>query len=354
MKYIFIDTNQYRHIFSKNEGFSDEIKKLLDKLINNEHVKLLLPQQVKEEVERNRFENWYSHEIKDNKKKIEKIENDIKEFEGKLSAFPKEMRKIRQKLEKDSNLLKKEEGNVKKRYRTLKSKANQKLKALFDEAEFIPETEEIVLKAKLRLAKNNPPTDNKLGDALIWESLLSFLGSSPKGSNLIFVARDGNAWGENGFNPWLARELKEKTGVSVSLTCTLSDINYLTKQEQESLRKKEGEERKENIVNDFVNSGSFEGAGRNARELLLIQEFLTNEDYKKIFNASLSNNQIYQSFFARPLLRQLFDKGDGYVKPIFENASKKGWESFCTRYNCELKRQIDQPIVAGNEIDSDF
>jgi len=43
MKYIFIDTNQYQHIFSENEGFSENIKEILVRLIDREHVRLLLP-----------------------------------------------------------------------------------------------------------------------------------------------------------------------------------------------------------------------------------------------------------------------------------------------------------------------
>lgn len=38
MKYIFIDSNTYRHIFSRSEGFSDSIYKLLIKLTENERV----------------------------------------------------------------------------------------------------------------------------------------------------------------------------------------------------------------------------------------------------------------------------------------------------------------------------
>ena len=95
MKYIFIDTNQYRHIFSKNEGFSDEIKNLLDKLINQNHIKIILPQQVKDEVERNRFENWYNDELSDNNKKIQKINSDLKGFEESLANFPLELQKIK-------------------------------------------------------------------------------------------------------------------------------------------------------------------------------------------------------------------------------------------------------------------
>ncbi|MFZ2205206.1 MAG: PIN domain-containing protein [Minisyncoccia bacterium] len=344
MKYIFIDTNQYRHIFSKNEGFSDEIKNLLDKLINQDHVKLLLPKQVKEEVERNRFENWYNDEIKDNNKKIENIKLDIKSFEESLASFPLELQKIKKKLQKSLVIFEKESLNIKKRYRELKSKANQKLKQLFDEAEFIDESEEIIYKARLRLDKNNPPFDNKLGDALIWESLLYFLKSAPKKSSLIFVARDGNAWGKDGFNPWLQRELKEKTEVLISLTRALSDIDYLTKQEQGSLRTIEREELKNNAISNFVNSRSFDSAGSNCGALLQYKDIFKKEDYEKIINASISNNQIYQSFFTSTPLNDLCSGEKGYVISYLENINKEIWDNFVKMKHIKYIRQSDPKL----------
>lgn len=344
MKYIFIDTNQYRHIFSKNEGFSDEIRNLLNKLITQDHIKLLLPQQVKEEVERNRFESWYNDEVKDNTKKIEKIDSDIKSFEDSLATFPLGLKEVKKKLLKEKSNLKKEAQVIKKRYRGLRSKANQKLKHLFSAANFIAETPEIISDARLRLDKNNPPNDNKLGDALIWESLLSFLKSAQNKSELIFVARDGNAWGKDGFNPWLERELKQKTGVSISLTSALSDIDYLTKKEQESLRKIEREESKNNAVSNFVNSRSFVSAGANCDALLEYKDILLESDYKKIVTSSTSNHEIYQSFFTSIPLNELCRGERGYVVPCLENAPKNLWDKFAKMNGINLIRQSDSVV----------
>ncbi len=344
MKYIFIDTNQYRHIFSKNEGFSDEIKNLLDKLINQEHVKLLLPKQVKEEVERNRFENWYTDEITDNNKKIEKIKSEIKSFEESLIGFSSQLNKIKRKLEKDLLILEKEAINIKKRYRELKSKANQKLKKLFDEAEFIEETNEIVYKARLRLDKGNPPNDNKLGDALIWESILAFLKTVPRKSSLVFVARDGKAWGKDGFNPWLERELREETGVVISSTHALSDIDGLTKVEQNKLRQLEQEELISNTISNFVNSQSWVSAGAHCQSLLLYKDVLTTQDYLKIINGAISNYEIYQSFFTSIPLNHLCKGEKGYVKTCLESIPKDIWDNFVRLNQIKYKRQSDPEI----------
>ncbi len=341
MKYIFIDTNQYRHIFSKNEGFSDEIKNLLDKLIKQDRVKLLLPQQVKEEVERNRFEAWYNDEIKDGKKRVNKLDEKLGCIKEKTIDFPSEFKIIEKKIIKEKVLLEKELLNIKNRYRNLRSKSNQKLKKIFKEAEYIKENEEIIYKARLRMDKNNPPNDNKLGDALIWESVVAYLKCSEKKSNLIFIARDDNAWGKDGFNPWLAKELKEKTGVSISLTKALSDLDYLTKEEQEKLRKIEHEELKNNALSNFVNSSSFISAGSNIRSLLQYKDILTKNDYEQIVNASISNHEIYQSFFTSHSLNTLCLGKTNCTVSHLENIPKKIWDEFVKLNKIISKRQVD-------------
>ena len=341
MKYIFIDTNQYRHLFSKNQGFSNEIENLLSKLINQDHVKLLLPQQVKDEVERNRFENWYNDEMKDNGKRIEKIKADIKSFQVSLGLFPAESQKIESKLEKDLRVLGNEALAIKKRYRELKSKSNQKLKKLFDKAESINETDEILEKARLRLDKGNPPNDSKLGDALIWESLLSFLKNAPQKSSLVFVARDKDAWGKDGFNPWLERELKEETGVSITLTSALADIDGLTKQEQNKLRELELLELKNNAILNFINSRSWVTAGSSCISLLQYKNILNEEDYNKIINGAISNSEISGSFFTSNPLNNLCSGEKGYVVPFLENVTKEVWDNFVNLNQIRSIRQSD-------------
>ncbi len=349
MKYIFIDTNQYRHIFSKNEGFSDEIKNLLDGLIKKDHIKLLLPQQVKDEVERNRFENWFNDEMKDVNKKIEQRNTDLKKHEEALVDYPAELKSVKKKIAKEISLLQKELLVIKKKYRNLKSKANQKLKDLFNEAEYIPETDSVVARAQLRLEKNNPPNDNKLGDALIWESIIEGLKLAEKKSILIFIARDDNAWGKDGFNPWLERELKEKTGVSISLTRALSDLDYLTKEEQKKLRKIEREESKNNAVSNFVSSQSFVSAGSKIQSVLAYKDILTKDDYVAIIKASISNHEIYQSFFTSTPLNSLCEGENGYVVPHLEDITQKAWDKFVKLNQIKAKRQSD--LI--EEIDND-
>ncbi|MCX6720451.1 MAG: PIN domain-containing protein [Candidatus Staskawiczbacteria bacterium] len=355
MKYIFIDANQYRHLFSKNEGFSDQIKELIDKLISRNKIKLLLPQQVKDEVDRNRFEEWYKEEIETCKNKIKSLTAQMERREKELNVFPKELNSIKKKIQNAVANEEKELKQIKKRFRNLRSKANQKLKSLFDQAEIIAETPQIISAASLRFEKANPPNDRKLGDALIWESIVEYLArNAERHSSLVFVARDGDAWGYDGFNPWLVRELKEKTKVSISLSTKLSDIKDLTKDEQEGLRRIEQEELKNNAVLSFVNSGSFVSAGRNADKLIEYKDILTKDDYEKIVDASISNSQIYQSFFTAADLNYLCKGNDNYVVSHLEDLDGTKWQNFVKLNAIKLKRQIDENNEEVSVVDIPF
>ncbi len=349
MKYIFIDSSQYRHIFSKSEGFSDDVYNLLNKLIDNEHVQLILPQQTRDEVERNRFYDWLNKEVNviNNKinsliNKSERIKNEYRDYD-----FERAIKKIKGEIES----LEKEKEVVPKRFTNLRSKQNKKINTLFKKAYFVPDNQETLMNADYRFKKGNPPYDDeKFGDALIWESLLLYLKTQKTNRpELIFVAADKRAWGDKEFHLWLAREFKSITRGKILYSKKLQEIPWLTAEEQEKIREKENEELKKNAIEDFVNSGSFVGAGENARKLSQFKQLLNEDDYRKIFIASLNNHEIYQSWFTADPLNMLFNKGDGYVVEALERASVTGWEKFCNFYGCQLKRYSDESIRINKE-----
>jgi len=342
MKYIFIDSNQYRHLFSRNEGFSDKTKLILDELIKGQQIKLLIPQQVHEEVERNRLENWYVQELNETKSRISSKKNLLQKKKQELTNYPSELLSISNKINKVIIKEEKELERITARFRSPRSKASKKLKSLFEAGEIILENENIVAQARLRVDKGNPPQDNKLGDALIWESLLAYLSSAEPTSTLIFVARDGDAWGAHGFNPWLSKELKEKCGVTVTLAEALSDIEELTKEEQDAIRQLEREESKNNALLSFVNSRSWVAAGEKLRSLMAYTDILSEADYVKIVSASVSNYEIYQSFFTSSKLNLICRGDDGYVLPELESINGTLWKKFVDLNQIELKRRAEE------------
>jgi hypothetical protein len=344
MKYIFIDSNQYRHLFSKNEGFSDKTKSILDELIKRQQIQLLIPQQVHEEVERNRLENWYAQELNDTENRIKNKTAVLEKKKKELTSYPDEFTLIAKKIKKEIAVEEKELKRIATRFRSPQSKASRKLKSLLDAGEIISENEEIVAFARLRVEKGNPPQDNKLGDALIWESLLHYLSRAEANSTLIFVARDGDAWGVHGFNPWLAKELKEKCGVTVTLAESLSDIEELTKEEQDAIRQLEREESKSNALLSFVNSRSWVRAGENLRSLMAYADLLTESDFAKIITASVTNSEIYKSFYTSSKLNHICRGEDGYVLPELEPINDTLWKKFIELNQVELRRKKDETV----------
>ena len=142
--------------------------------------------------------------------------------------------------------------------------------------------------------------------------------------------------------------MKEKTGVTIYLTNALADIHLLTRQEQAKIREIEREELINNLVSAFVNSSSFTSAWENCEALLRNKSKLQREDYGKIILASISNHEIYQSFFTSTLLNKLCEWTDGYVITWLENLKKDIWDKFVKLNQIKLKRQVDQ--VSENSV----
>lgn len=348
MKYIYIDSNQYRHIYSSSEGFSQEVYDLLVRLIDREHVQLLLPQQTKDEVERNRYRAWPDAEESDAVAKVEKLKERIEKVKNEYGNYTG-FKSLLKNLQSELKTLEKEKLTINKKFLSLRSKQNQKIKNLFQRAQIITETADICRKAETRLGKGNPPygKDKKLGDSLIWESILSQLKECrSQHPRTIFVSNDKNAWGRSSFDPWLENEYKKVTSGTIIYSNRLSDIPDLTVEEQRKIRKEEGENLKKNAVADFVDSHSFMNAGSNADRLLRYKDLLTEDDYRKIVTGSISNHEIYQSFFTGIPLKSLFEGENGYVVKQAESIPSDLWEKFEKRFNTGLKRQSAENVTS--------
>lgn len=375
MKYIFIDSNQYRHLFSREEGFSDDVYNFLVRLINSGYAELLLPIQTKDEVEKGRLRKWPEDEIETIEKNHiadlynlqKKIQDGFKnhllsesllkeineEIKRKVTEYEKEIKKIYNFFIEEDN------------------EPNKKFKSLFKKAVELLETPDIINKARTRKEKGNPPygRSSRLGDALIWESLLSYLKKKKEKEleeiNLIFISSDKEAWGKDHFDRFLEGEYKEQIGGDIFSTNKLSDIPSFTVEEvekitekirkeiealKEKIRKTEIEESKRNAIIDFLASPSFIEAGERARKLIQFKEYLTINDYKMIIRGSLSNPQIYQSFFTPPYLLELVKGEDDYVVKEVEPIDSELWRQFSERYNIYLKRQLDGKRTLKNEI----
>lgn len=361
MKYLFIDSNQYKHIFSTNEQFSDEILELLLKLHKNNKLKFIIPKQVIDEVERNRDNKWCEIEKNSLKNKIRNLDNLLTDLNNKIGSnkeYEKEFIRLGDKIQK--NKIERDLRKVDSKYYKLQSKQNQQLKKIFKNAVIIEDGEEIIKSAYYRFLKHNPPYDptaedrdnyenSKFGDCIIWESLLNYFNKKEnKSSELIFIAKDHNAWGNRKFNNWLLKEFKDVTGGNITYGQSISDIKDLTLEEQAKLKKLESNELKEDAINSFLLGGQYAFIGRKILKIVEFKDSLNLSDYERICRGALSNPDIYKSIYAPHAFKILLEdpNNSGYVLPIIEKVDYELWDRFSKRFNLELKRQGDEiPVI---------
>lgn len=337
MKFLYIDTNQYRHLYSQNEGFSDEIHSLICKLIDSDHVKLLLPQQTDDEIQRNRLRDWPEAHKKSIEKQIKTVVEKSTSARENFAEYDKSSSLIKEIENHSKNLSKRIDKEV-ERFVKDTSAPNKKLFGLLKRSERITETDTVFERAERRFKKGNPPYDTKIGDHLIWESLIERLAQESK-PELIFVGNDNKAWGPD---RWLSEEFNKRTSGSVVFVKRLSDIPVLTAAEQKKIKEAEEKNSLANALEDFVNSQSFIDAGANARRLLGYQDKLDETDLIKIFDAARTNFEIYQSFFTSEPLRQLLGTDSGFVRPSLESIDENEWVDFENKNRTGLKRQTDE------------
>lgn len=178
---LFIDTNIFLSFYHLSSDDLEELRKL-SVLLRQRQVELLLPSQVVDEFRRNR-ENKIADSLKglrEQKLNLQypQICKDYEEY-SKLSELQKEYEKhhtiLLEKINKNVNC----EG----------LKADAIIKELFDLATLIDITDDLVKRAQLRYNRGNPPgKKNSLGDAIIWESILTV----PEKNDVHFITDDGD------------------------------------------------------------------------------------------------------------------------------------------------------------------
>lgn len=348
MKYICIDSNIYRNIFSPSDKLPEDIKQLIDNLNSQEETKLILPLQISQEVERDRFNSWYETSLNEFKNKIDKHKKDIENIKNNYKKF-KSHKVLIKEIEKDTKDLEKIVKESKTRFKNKKSKSNRILKEVFSKCEIIDENNEIIENANLRKLKRNPPRDGEdhFGDCIIWESLISYFKNRPnktRRDKLFLVSNDKTAWGYDGLDKWLEEEWKEKTKCGIELVYNLSDIPSIPNRIQTKIKTEETKNLKDNIINDFINSKSFMDAGKNIEKLATIKNQLTKEDWLKIVKGCVSNHEIYQSFFVPPTLKELISGDDFLAIDEMDIIDDDLWNKFKKMFSLELIRYKEIPF----------
>lgn len=222
---LYIDTNIYLSYVSQTSDIKS-LKKL-KKLIKSKKVELVLTSQTK-----NEYLKHFKDRVTQTKEKLEKaktqidIPNELKSEKGKKT---KEEKSIIKKIDSLNFDIKKYRIGKIDNFKKHIELVEKELDEIFNCATFFEYSDEIILKAVVRYAKDLPPKKNdwKFGDAIIWETLKHNIQKE----ELVIVSFDSD-FGENkeskAVNFILKDEWKKHTGKKITLYPVLgSFINII-------------------------------------------------------------------------------------------------------------------------------
>lgn len=242
MKNLFIDSNIWLSLYHFTGDDLAQFEKLKE-LIGTD-IKLYIPQQVHDEVARNR-------EVK--------LKDALKEFEICPIQYP-----VFCKGYEEFSAFSNDFKDIIKRFKAWKTKietdiknrnlpADQTIKNFFDVCDLIP-CDEVVDKAYSRYKIGNPPgKDNKYGDAINWECLLNAV---PDGEDLYLISADKDYRSQifdDMFNPFLKDEWESCKGSSIIFYKNL--VPFLKEHFQDIQLRSEQE--KEELINNLKYSHNF-------------------------------------------------------------------------------------------------
>jgi len=277
---LYLDTNILLSFYGLSSDDLEELRKLAV-LLRKGSVRLHLPQQTQEEFARNR-----PSKIAEALRRLrdQKVALQIPQLAHEYSTFDHVMR-LQRELQAAHNRL---VAEVTADIEGSSLKADIVLKELFSLANQIPNTPELIERARTRHDLGNPPGKrDSLGDAVNWEALLSVV---KKKSDLAFVTDDGDyasPLGESDFHPFLIDEWGRVKGSKIVFYRRLShffaaqfpDISLQTDLE------------KDRLIQRLAQSASF------SETHAVIHRLRDYVDYSiaqrnDLLRAAISNNQV--------------------------------------------------------------
>lgn len=280
---LYLDTNIYLSFYHLTNDDIEELRKLL-LLVKSKELILYLPIQTKDEFYRNRDSKIADGLKKFNENRLNKIfPQMVKDYTEEYDLMKKSIKTFEKNKQIIIEKLRKDVVNQ-------SLNADKIIQDLFKVATEIKNTSKLIQKAKNRYDLGNPPgKKGSYGDALNWESLLSKVEIF---DSFFFISDDGDYFSEfdkNLFNSFLIKEWEEKMELTVfksykSLSGFLKE-NYPT-------ISIESENRKDELILELQSSSSF-AASRSVLTKIAEYNDFTKKQLNDIFDASISNSQIY-------------------------------------------------------------
>lgn len=276
MKNVFIDTNIWLSLYHFTNDDLSQFEKLKDML--NISINLIVPQQVKNEILRNREA---------------KVLDALKSFDMKKPKYP-----VFCKAYEDFDQLNKDITSVISRFKEFRKNiesqiisnelpADKTLRSFFSVIETIP-SDIYIENAYNRYRIGNPPgKDNKYGDAINWECLLDTVTPN---EDLYFISADKDFHSlvdERKMNPFLVAEWSAKKNSKIYFYSSLVDfLNEHVKDIQ-----LEDEIKKQKLIFDLYNSQNFESTHGIIASLRKYSGW-TEQEVEKLSAALINNTQI--------------------------------------------------------------
>lgn len=242
MKYLFIDTNIWLSLYHFTNDDLSQFEKLKDML--GDSIKLILPQQVHDEIARNREA---------------KILDALKNLEMKAPQFPafckgyKEFLELREDISLAVKKVKDFKEKILSQALTQELPADITIQSFFEMIETFP-CDAYINKAYNRYRVGNPPgKDNKYGDAINWECLLDVV---PNKENLYFISADKDyrsQISDKAMNPFLVEEWEWTKESKIIFYSRLTDF---LKDHAEEIQL-ETENKKQALIEALGSSGNF-------------------------------------------------------------------------------------------------
>ncbi len=303
---LFIDTNILLSFYSLNQEDLSELSKLIEP-IEQQHITLLLTDQIIDEFNRNREQRI------DGAIKSLRTQTFNPQFPQLCEDYP-EVDRVRESLKHYEQahiaLMNRIGADIKTR--TLK--ADRIIQSLFALGKKLPAHSHILDRARFRMGVGNPPgKNNSLGDAINWECLLEEI---PAGVDLFFVTGDKDycsALNEDEFSDFLQTEWYNKKQKQIYFYKRLS--GFCKEQFPEialaSVRDKEF------LIRDLVNSQSIGDTQKAIGKLTYYKEF-TAAQVNTIVAAAISNRQVVWSIeedLVKNFLTSLVTHNSQYLDP---------------------------------------
>lgn len=318
---LFIDTNIFLSFYHLTNDDLEEIHKLAI-LIKNGKVVLWLPQQVKDEFNRNR-ENKISDAMK--KLREQKVKPQFPQVCKDYTQYS-EIRDLLESYEiKLSSLI--DQVNTDVAERTLK--ADSKISELFEKAQIIESSLGLVEKAKLRMDIGNPPgKDGSIGDAINWETLLAEVSNE---EDLYLIADDKDYYSKldnDKLKDFLIDEWETAKSTKIYFYRRLSQF---FKEHYPDI-KLASELEKELAIKDLVNSETFAKTHNAIARLLKYSEF-NKPQVNELLQVALTNSQINMIIQDHDVNEFYSDLYNNHLELIDEELKEKIVEEFITDKN---------------------